>query len=524
MNENRETNLPENNEVGESTQAFNPDFNDTVVDTTIISATNSKEVVNNSTDNQESDNVTESADISTKLINTETSDMDAGVEIGDSEVVEELSEVKNDYDDVVKLSGDSSANPDQVENVEQSPENTPPIFKKRSNHRYTTKALIKESNIALILSAASIILMLALAALLVSGILPVGNRMVYVSVSNLGTVEPPASLATADTLEDAKRSVVIVYVTKASSSGTGSGIIISKDGYIVTNYHVIEGAKSVKLKLYQSEKNVSATVVGYSERDDIAVLKADLDDARAATFAKSEACRVGDVVYSIGAPEGAEFGWTVTSGIISEPVREVWIYNDSGMLDKKMFLLQTDASVNPGNSGGPLINARGEVVGIITMKRSNAAGLGFALPSSASLEIIEAILKDGNADNVVSKISKDRPLIGIGGVGIPQANVWYADTPIGYSEVDDAYVAANPDSCIIAEVAGVYVLSLTPGLDAENHLLVGDVITHVNGTAVAVTQDIINIINNYNGGDIVTITFGRDGNTQTVEITLGTEK
>lgn len=513
MNENKERNDIQENEES-TTQAFNPEFNDKVVELNQNITDNDEVVVNDrSVANAESD-ATDT--ISQSLAESEDSgddDRDDTVESSNNEVGFEHHN-ESDADDVVGIA---------TQNLENNEHNVGNSRRSRKNRRHTTRALIKESNIALILSAVSIILMLALATLLVVDILPIGRRVAYIGVSNVGTVEPPSSLATTHTIENAKQAVVIVAVTKASGSGTGSGIIITEDGYIVTNYHVVEGATNISILLYQSQNGISAEVIGYSERDDIAVLKADLSEAVALPFANSADCRVGDVVYAIGAPEGIELGWTVTSGIISEPVREIWMADDQGMLEKKMFLLQTDASVNPGNSGGPLINARGEVVGIVTMRRSNSAGLGFALPSSASLEIIEAIIENGNADNVESKISKGRPLIGITGVGL-EANTWYTETPLGYSMVDETYANENPDSCIYATVTGVYVTALSPTLDAKNHLQTGDVITHVNDKAVALTTDIINIVNNYNGGDVVKITFVRNGQTKTAEITLGVEK
>ena len=394
---------------------------------------------------------------------------------------------------------------------------------RRSSRRISTKALIRESNLAICLSAISIILLVAIAALLSIGILPAGNRMVYVGISSLGPVETQSGSASPELLEEFKKSVVIIEVTKAQSSGSGSGIVLSSDGFIVTNYHVIEGASKIAVTFYGEKQKSVARVVGYSERDDIAVIKVEAEDLSPAVFANSADCRVGDKVYAVGAPEGADFGWTITSGIISAPLRELKIYASDYVLEKKMYVLQTDAPVNPGNSGGPLINSRGEVVGIVTMKRSNSAGLGFALPSSTSLELIEAIIETGSADSVISGISKGRPLIGIVGVGL-EADQWYELTDDGVRSVTDIYANAHPDTCIMVSTSGVYVTSLSSGLDASNHLLPGDVITHVNNVKVSTTYDIMDIINEFNGGDSVSITFVRGDSTSTVSITLGTEQ
>ena len=395
--------------------------------------------------------------------------------------------------------------------------------KRCRRRRISTKALIRESNLAICLSAISIILLVAIATLLTVGILPVGNRMVYVNVSTLGPVEGQNGSASSELLEKFKKSVVIIEAARAESTGTGSGIIISSDGFIVTNHHVIEGASKIAVTFYGEEKRLIATVVGYSERDDIAVIKVEANDLLPAVFASSADCRIGDRVYAVGAPEGTDFGWTVTSGIISDPLRELKIYASDYVLEKKMYMLQTDTPVNPGNSGGPLINTRGEVVGIVTLKRSDSAGLGFALPSSASLEIIEAIIENGNAAGVVSKISKGRPLIGITGIGL-DADVWYELTADGAHTVNDAYAIKHPDRCIKLSTPGVYVTSLSPNLDASNHLVQSDVITHVNGVRVYTTYGIMDIINELDGGDSISVTFVRDGEPSTVSITLGTEE
>ena len=317
--------------------------------------------------------------------------------------------------------------------------------------------------------------------------------------------------------------MVIVTVKTKNGGATGSGIVITEDGYIATNYHVVDDAVDISITLYNSKEKIPARLMGYSERDDIAVLKANVDGLRPATFARSESCRVGERVYSVGAPEGEEFGWTVTQGIISNPLREIKIYDNEYILEKKMYLLQTDAAVNPGNSGGPLINARGEVVGIITLKRSDSAGIGFALPSSASLELIDAIIRNGNIDGVTSRISRGRPLIGIVGVGL-EADVWYEQTADGVRKVDKEYASLHPDVCIITDVPGVYVTSLNPELDASNHLKVGDVITEVNGEAIYITYDIMDVVNEFNGGDSVTVKYVRGGKTYTAEILLIEEK
>jgi serine protease Do len=321
-------------------------------------------------------------------------------------------------------------------------------------------------------------------------------------------------------------SVVIVSAQSSLGKSTGTGIVISKNGYIVTNYHVVEKSDEISVKLRGASEATPATLVGYSEVDDVAVLKILATNLTPATFAKSDSCRVGDKVYAIGTPEGELYGWSVTQGIISCPDREILIYDNEGILIKKMNVVQTDASVNQGNSGGPLVNARGEVVGIITLKLSGSAGMGFAIPSDGALKDIEAIIKSGNADNVDSGISKGRPLLGITGVGV-EGGKWYQDitTDEGsmIKEVTESFARQNPDSTFYAEKNGVRVSALTEGLDAAGKLDVGDIITAIDGETVYNIYQVMDIINRHNGGDTVTVSYWRNGQTHSANITLGTQ-
>ncbi len=511
MNEKNEKNNPyENVEKNTSTEAFKPEFNDKVVELDAKSSDNHDKV-------GEAQEEVRASDV----------DCEQSADNGNDPALPDSFSENSAHGAVVDNESNLDDYPSKVDNTPINIDklNASTVEKpkrRRRGRRHTTRALIRESNVAIILSAVSVILLVALTALLSLGILPAGNRMVYVSVSNLGSVESASGYASPELLEEFKNSVVIIDVTTSIGGGTGSGIILSQDGYIVTNYHVISGAKKISVAFYGKSEKLSAEVVGYSERDDIAVIKVDAVGLRPATFANSANCRTGEIVYAVGAPEGSDFGWSVTSGIISEPVREVKIYASDYVLEKKMYLLQTDAAVNPGNSGGPLINVRGEVVGIITLKRSDAAGIGFALPSSGSLELVEAIIEKGNIDGVISSVSKSRPLIGITGVGL-EAGVWYEQTSDGVRVVTEAFAQAHPSLCISTEVAGVYVTSLNPKLDASNYLVEGDVITHVNGTEVYITYDIMDVVNSFDGGDTVKVTFVRDGESYTVDITLGTE-
>ncbi len=319
-------------------------------------------------------------------------------------------------------------------------------------------------------------------------------------------------------VEFAKNSVVVIEVTKASSSGSGTGIILSSDGYIATNHHVIEGGGSIRVKFYDGTY-AEAVIKGSSEVDDLAVLKVERTGLLPATFANSSQCYVGQTVYALGNPGGPDFAWTTTKGIVSYVNREVKIYDDDGVLKKKLKLLQTDAMVNPGNSGGPLVNSKGEVVGVVTMKLADGyEGIGFAIPSDGAVEILNAIIRDGNADSVNSNISYDRPVIGIVGVFVEGGKHYIMDDDrIREVTEEQANESANGLS---PEVSGIYISGVTRGTDAADKLEIGDIITAVNGVKATSMAALMNEINDHYAGDEVQVTYYRNGKSNDVTITL----
>ncbi|MBE6583774.1 MAG: trypsin-like serine protease [Ruminococcaceae bacterium] len=385
--------------------------------------------------------------------------------------------------------------------------------------------------LSIALSGCAVILLISLALLGALGLFPtqkaIDREVVYIGVSSPDSSEPPESATSSDMLEDFINSVVIIKAETAGGTSVGTGIILTENGYIVTNHHVIENATDIYVWLYGNDTPEKASLIGHKEMDDIAVIKIDKTGLRRATFAKSDECRLGERVYAIGTPEGDEFGWSITSGIISCSDREIKLYNNDGTLQKKMHVVQTDASVNPGNSGGPLINSRGEVVGIITLKLSNSAGMGFAIPSDGALIDIEAIIEHGHANDVDAGISIGRPLIGITGVGVKEST-WYESYELGgvmsIREVTEDYATKHPSTTFYSAVAGVYVSATSDGLDAKNKLQKGDIITKVNNIEVSNIYAVMNIINEFNGGEEVSVTFHRNGEYFTVTIILGTEK
>lgn len=174
-------------------------------------------------------------------------------------------------------------------------------------------------------------------------------------------------------------------------SGAGSGVIISQDGYILTCAHVVSGATSVKVQLNGSDESYDATVVGQDSTSDIAVLKIDATGLTPAVIGDSDALAVGEVAVAVGNPLGT-LSNTVTDGIVSALNRQVTVQ------DNDMTLIQTDASISPGNSGGGLFNANGELIGIVNAKSSysEAEGIGFAIPINTAMEIGRQLIENGS--------------------------------------------------------------------------------------------------------------------------------
>ena len=270
--------------------------------------------------------------------------------------------------------------------------------------------------------------------------------------------------------------------------GSGSGIIISSDGYIVTNNHVIEGAEALTVIL-NTGKEYDAVLKGADARTDLALLKIEATSLPFATLGDSTALRVGDLAIAIGNPLGQELAGTVTVGYISALNRSITIDN------KTLTLIQTDAAINPGNSGGALVNEYGEVIGINTAKISSnqLEGLGFAIPTAEARPIIEDLMAAGYV--------KGRPVIGISGQAISQQQA----KMYGLCE-------------------GVYVYTMSTNSPAyAAGLKIGDVITQIEGQTVKTVDEINVIKNKYKPNDVISITVWRNGQTVTVKLVLGEE-
>lgn len=407
-------------------------------------------------------------------------------------------------------------NSDPFNNDPCNSENHEKYKKKRSSLRTTLIVLACVFGVALIILASALIYGISD----ISGDPDIDRPTVNIQVSDKGPTTPNDGDASAEILEQANNSIVVIYASGSSSSSYGSGFIITSDGYIVTNQHVVDGASHVSVEM-KNGKTYNATVIGESEDNDIAVLKISATDLPAITLGKSSNCHVGERVYALGCPEGYDFPWTVTAGIISNTSRTVRITDSNGEYEKTMTLIQTDTAVNSGNSGGPLINVRGEVVGIVTLKISNTAGLGFAIPIDGALEIVKALIEDGNADSVDSSVSVGRPMLGITCVGVTK-DTYYCRTSTGVTVITESEAEVTQSS-FHADVSGIYVVDTDSRYNAVGKLMSGDIIVSVDGSEVYTNDMLTFRLNSHKAGDVLELKIYRNGAYKTVSITLAKE-
>lgn len=318
------------------------------------------------------------------------------------------------------------------------------------------------------------------------------------------------------------KSTVTVSVTTKLGSGIGSGFIYSADGYVCTNYHVIQSAETVQVILADG-KAYDAVVRGYNEDADIAVLKIDAKGLVPAELGISEDLLVGDAVVAVGTPAKLDYAGTSTFGTVSATNRLVAMTDsNTGSIVKKMTLIQTDTSVNPGNSGGPLADMYGKVVGVVVMKvstygGSDFEGIGFALPIDGVKTIVDEIIQKGSFTGR-NPIVEGRSLLGVTGHGGSEG-VWYRVDP--ETGVVESSEEAKPGYHRML-ASGIYVMEIS-GANARDKVNTGDVITQVNGLNVVTTSDLIAAVNRYYAGETVTLTLRRGAATLYVEIVLQEE-
>ena len=304
-------------------------------------------------------------------------------------------------------------------------------------------------------------------------------------VSLVCTAPAGEKLSIQDVYEKVNPSTVLVVADKGEQASIGTGVIMTADGYIITNAHVISGGKDCWIAL-DTGYTYDAKLVGYSEERDLAVLKAvDAADLPAASFGDSDLCRVGDTVYAIGNPLGVELRGTLTDGIISAINRDVQVDG------RVMTLLQTTAALNNGNSGGPLINEYGQVVGINTLKMSGngsemeatVEGLGFAVPISDACFVVNDIIANGRFR------------------GVPVLGVMVIESTDNGGQVS------------------VYTVSEGGGAE-EAGLLPGDVLLRADGQTLHSIHDLMAVRRTHLVGDTMTLTVLRDGQTFDADVPL----
>lgn len=330
---------------------------------------------------------------------------------------------------------------------------------------------------------------------------PAGGSLSIVEESGDG-IKTVASKATGEVMSvpdiyDTVSPTVVSIICTSQSNGlqsaatsNGSGVILTKDGYVVTNNHVIDGAAIITVKTLAGQ-SLDAQVVGADERTDLAVLKVECDkDLPYADLGNSAALRVGDLALAIGNPLQEELVSTLTVGYISAINRTMIID------ERQMTMLQTDAAINPGNSGGALINTYGQIIGITTAKSTgyDVEGLGFAIPINEAIPVIESIIEHGYVTG--------RPLVGITGIDVTESIAKANDLPVG-----------------------VYVDTVVAGGAADNGgIKAGDVIVKFDGEAIENVDQINAIRDEHKVGDKIEVVVSRNGKKIKCTIELQEEK
>lgn len=287
------------------------------------------------------------------------------------------------------------------------------------------------------------------------------------------------------------KSYTFFYNQETTAESSGSGIIISEDGYIMTNNHVISGASSVQVVLNNGEK-YDATLVGTDADTDLAVIKINATGLSPAALGDSDALLVGEKVVAIGNPLGTDLAGTVTQGIVSALNRSITVDNVT------YTLIQTDAAINAGNSGGALVNQYGEVIGINSVKISSSGveGLGFAIPINDAKPIIDDLMAHGYVTG--------RPLIGVSLREITEEVAYYNNLPVK---------------------EGLYVAEVTPGTGADlAGIKRGDIITACDGETVKTVTELNEMRDDHQAGDTITLTVNRSGENMDIKVTLSEKK
>ena len=348
--------------------------------------------------------------------------------------------------------------------------------------------------------------------------------------------DPEVAMSVSEITEKGMPSTVSIYANNGTGAlSVGSGFVINEYGYVVTNYHVVENSLAITVS-DSNRKLYSASLVGYSKENDIAVLYAENCKLSPVTLGDSDLLKLGETVVAIGTPGGDELAFSVSDGIVSGLNRRV--------AGKSIGMIQTNAPLNPGNSGGPLFDSRGNLVGVVTLKytftnvvegeeRLPYDGIAFALPITDVIDQIEAFIR---ADFETAKI-------GITGMSAQEGdryfyhfesgsiyayetvgnNDYYVDDTGARQMITDEMRADGRNMFLEAEKTGIMVAEVTKGLGAYGKLEVGDVIVAANGKSVTTINELKNLIENMRVGDSITMTFYRNGEKRVTSVVLMTK-
>ena len=284
-------------------------------------------------------------------------------------------------------------------------------------------------------------------------------------------------------------STVSIICSSPAGRSSGSGVVLSEDGYVITNYHVVEGASALQVLLTDG-RYLQASMIGGDKLSDLAVLQIAAENLIPAEFGDSDTLRVGDTVVAIGDPLGVELRGTMTDGIVSAINRDITTEG------RTLTLIQTNAALNSGNSGGPLINCYGQVIGINTMKigdyvnSAGVEGLGFAIPSTTVKQIVDQLIAQGYVSG--------RPDLGISGTALSSFYQYYYRLP-----------------------AGVYINEVDEGSDAQlKGILPKDILLSVGGQRVTSMEDVQTVLYAHEAGETVEVIIYRNGQQYRVDLTL----
>lgn len=280
-----------------------------------------------------------------------------------------------------------------------------------------------------------------------------------------------------------------MFAIPQETQGVGTGIIVDSNGYILTNSHVVSDGDATSVNvLFSDGSDIEGKVIWYDSQMDLAMVKVDKTGLTAADLGDSDEVEVGDISIAIGNPLGLDLQKSVTQGIISGLDRTISTDQSTNMTG----LIQTDASINSGNSGGPLLNEKGQVIGINTAKASQGEGLGFAIPINTAKNIINEVIKDGNYEKVA--------------LGIKGTDLETYEQAVGQDLTGDS---------------GVYVAEVTSGSSAEKaKMAAGDIIIKLGDTEITSMNDLNKALYNYKTGDKAEITVLRNGREQKLTVTF----